>query len=200
VTKSLDIRLPVTEYGQCAGTNGKIARFREKAMSRLQDFYRCRGTDAEGRTLEEILAWNDDELEAVHDFVQWLFPLPEPSQFNPDAPLLTENDVSAFKSDSVLQANLMKSFQRILGFLGFELAANGKVVESASFSGRVSDVWAVPNHNWLRITRILRCLTLLGMEAQAHALFERLDVEYNSRRFPIPANTFAYWTKAVKND
>jgi len=87
-------------------------------MSRLVDFYRGLGTDIEGRLLEDILAWNDDELEEVHDFIQWLFPLPEPSQYNPDAPLLTKEDIAAFKSDPVLQANLMRSFERILAFLG----------------------------------------------------------------------------------
>jgi hypothetical protein len=83
-------------------------------MSRLLDFYRGLETDTQGRLLEDILAWPDDDLEAVHDFIQWLFPLPEPSQFNPDAPLLTEIDIAAFKSDPLLQANLMKSFERIL--------------------------------------------------------------------------------------
>jgi len=59
-------------------------------MSLLVNFYRGESRDAEGRFLEELLAWNDDELEEVHNFVQWLFPLPEPSQFNPDAPLLSK--------------------------------------------------------------------------------------------------------------
>src|ERR1022692_954808 len=102
-------------------------------MSRLEAFYRGEGTGTEGRLLKDILAWPDDDLEAVHDFIQWLFPLPEPSQFNPDAPLLTEADIAAFKSDPVLQANLLKSFERILGFLGFALSANGEVVQSEDF-------------------------------------------------------------------
>jgi hypothetical protein len=169
-------------------------------MSDLLDFYRGEGTDAEGRYLKEIWTWQDDELEEVHDFIQWMFPLPEPSQFNPDAPLLTEQDIAAFNSDPALLANLIKSFERILGFLGFSLAGDGRVVEGDNFTARVPDVWAVPNHNWLRITRILRSLTLLGMESQAHALYERLSAFHTSRQFPIPANTFRYWTDAVKND
>jgi hypothetical protein len=166
-------------------------------MSRLLDFYRGEGMDCEGRSLDDILAWPDDDLEAVHDFIQWLFPLPEPSQFNPDAPVLTEADIAAFKSDPVLRANLSKSFDRILGFLGFALAGDGKVVEGDNFSARIPDVWAMSNHNWLRISRILRSLTLLGMESQAQALYERLSAYFVSRKFPIPANTFRYWTDAV---
>ena len=165
-------------------------------MSRLLDFYRGVKTDIEGRHLNDILDWPDDDLEAVHDFIQWLFPLPEPSQFNSDAPLLTKADIAAFRSDSVLQANLMRSFERILGFLGLALH-KGKVVEGQNFTVRIPDVWASPNHNWLRVTRILRSLTLLGMETQADALFDRLDAIYTSRRFPISADTLRYWTEAV---
>jgi hypothetical protein len=65
-------------------------------MSRLVEFYFGRATDSEGRLLHEIWEWGDDDFEEVHDFVQWLFPLPEPSRFNPDAPLLTEEDVASF--------------------------------------------------------------------------------------------------------
>ena len=106
-------------------------------MSRLLDFYRGQATDAEGRLLKEIWTWDDDDLEAVHDFIQWLFPLPEPSQFNPDAPLLTEEDIDAFKNDPILRANVMKSFERILAFLGFSLAEDGKVVEGDNFPARI---------------------------------------------------------------
>jgi hypothetical protein len=169
-------------------------------MSRLVDFYRGQGADAEGRSLTDIWAWGDDELEAVHDFIQWLFPLPEPSQFNPDAPLLTMEDIAAFRGDEVLRANLMRSFERILGFLGLALAADGKVAEGDNFLARLPDVWAVPNHNWLRITRILRSLALLGLAAQAQALYERLAAFYHGGRFPIPATTFRFWTAAVRAD
>jgi hypothetical protein len=51
---------------------------------------------------------------------------------------------------------------------------------------------------WLRISRILRRLMLLGMAAQAKALYEWLDAIYTSRKFPISADTFRYWTEAVK--
>lgn len=166
-------------------------------MSRLLDFYRGLKTDTEGRHLKDILARPDDDLEEVHDFIQWLFPLQEPSQYNRDAPLLTNQDIAAFRSDPVLQANLMRSFERILAFLGLALS-DGKVVEGKNFKARVPDAWASLNHNWLRITRILRSLTLLGMATQAQAFYERLDAIYTSRTFPIPADTFRYWAEAVE--
>lgn len=41
--------------------------------SALVRFYRG-GADDRGRTLEQILAWDRDRLEAVHDDIQWIFP------------------------------------------------------------------------------------------------------------------------------
>lgn len=167
-------------------------------MSQLVDFYRGQEVDTEGRRLEDIWDWSDREFELVHDFIQWLFPLPEPSQFNPDAPLLTRNDIAAFRSEEQLRLNLRKSFERILTFLGLRQDADGAILEGENFSTRAGDVWDYPNHNWLRITRILRSLTLLGLEAQAQSLYRRLEAFYRSRRFPIPEDTFRYWSKAVQ--
>ena len=109
-------------------------------MSRLLDFYRGQATDSEGRWLRDIWTWDDDELESVHDFIQWLFPLPEPSRFNPDAPLLTEADITAFRGDEQLRANLRRSFERVLTFLGLAMSEDGKVVEGPNFARRARDV------------------------------------------------------------
>lgn len=81
-------------------------------MSRLVDFYRGTKTDIEGRLLTDILSWPNDDFEEVHDFIQWLFPWMEPSQNNPDAPLLTNEDIAVFRNDPVIQANLKKSFDQ----------------------------------------------------------------------------------------
>ncbi len=168
-------------------------------MSQLTDFYRGTAPDSEGRRLQEIWSWSDDDLEVVHDHIQWLFPLPEPSQYNPDAPLLTEQDISTFRGDEAMQANLRKSFERILPFLGLTLTNSGVVIEGPNFSTRRGDVWGAPNHNWLRISRILRSLTLLGLASEAQTLYRWLDATYSSRRFPITAETFQFWTAAVSN-
>jgi hypothetical protein len=168
-------------------------------MSRLVEFYRGQAPDSEGRKLETVWEWDDDSLEEVHDFIQWLFPLPEPSNFNPDAPLLSEQDIREFRGDPALQARLRRSFERLMRFLGLAVTKEGKVVEGGNFAARAPEVWGSPNHNWLRITRILRSLTLLGLEAEARAFFDRLDAMYRGKKFPIPADTFGYWSRAVQS-
>ncbi|MSQ93840.1 MAG: hypothetical protein EXR98_04705 [Gemmataceae bacterium] len=109
----------------------------------------------------------------------------------------TEEDIAAFKGDPILQANLLKSFKRILAFPGLSLSDKGEVLEGQNFKARVPDAWASPNHNWLRIARILRSLTLLGMKTHGQAFIQWLDAIYRSRKFPISADTFRYWTQAV---
>lgn len=166
-------------------------------MSKLLDFYHGESTDTEGRRFADILAWSDDELEEVHDFIQWLFPLPAPSRFNPDAPLLTESDIAAFGKSPDLKANLKKAFDRFLSFLGLTRSGDA-IVEAAHFARRVPEVWNVPNHNWLRISRVLASMTLLGLRDDASRLFAWLESESTRRRFPISAETFRYWSDAIK--
>jgi hypothetical protein len=167
-------------------------------MSGLVDFYRGRAADSVGRQLADLWAWDDNELEVVHDFIQWLFPLPEASRFNPDAPLLSEDDITAFRAEPLLREHLLRSLQRFLAFLGLAAEADGRVTEGPNFSVRVPDVWAYPNHNWLRITRVLRCLRLLELEEQARALYRWLEATYRERRFPISADTVEFWHEAVE--
>lgn len=167
-------------------------------MSRLIAFYRGEGTDVRGRTLDMILAWGDGAWEAVHDFIQWLFPLPEPSAYNPAAPLLTADDVAAFRADEGLRVQLRRSFVRLLGFLGLAEGEGGRVVDGPNLASRVPDVWEGPNHNWLRITRVLRSLSLLGLEAEARALYQWLREARDSGRFPVGADTFRFWTQAIE--
>lgn len=168
--------------------------------SPLIAFYRDGAPDDEGRTLAEILAWDDDRLEAIHSFIQWLFPLPEPSGANPTAPILDPLVIRIFHSSIAMQDRLRQSLQRLLRFYGLRQvsAPTGIAVERApNFDARAKN-WLTPmNHNHLRLTRILRSTLLLGLGAESKALFHALNALY--REFPdrIPARTHAFWTSAA---
>ncbi len=75
--------------------------------------------DVLGRTLEEILAWEDAQLERSHNYIQMLFPLPEGSMFNWEAPIITREIMEAFRAKSELRNRLRMSFERMLDFYGF---------------------------------------------------------------------------------
>jgi hypothetical protein len=172
---------------------------REASPSAIVRFYRGDGTDARGRTLDEILEWDDDRLEAVHDYIQWLFPLDEPSRFNRDAPLLTGADRRAFRQQP-LAANLHRALERMLTFYGFAInrtARSPRIVRSARWHERAPEWLQASNHNLLRLTRMIRSLALLGEAELATALYDALRQECEGR---VSAVTIEYWKEATDGD
>jgi hypothetical protein len=173
-----------------------------KTTTVLISFYSGNGLDANGRTLSEILSWDDNRLETVHDYIQWLFPLTEPSQFNPDAPLLTVEDIQAFASDPKLRAELRKSFVRMLKFYGFTISSvRGKVIIGSVpvvFRRQAGRWLDSHNHNLLRITRILKCLTILGLSNEAKVLLAVLKDVRKEYPGTIGNTTFRFWNEAVR--
>ncbi len=173
------------------------------AANPLIAFYRDGARDDRGRTLAEILAWDDDRLEDVHDFIQWLFPLPERSGANPSAPTLDVATIEAFQASREMRERLRQSFDRMLRFYGLAWdtgAAAAVIVRAPNFAVRAQN-WLWPmNHNHLRITRILRSTLLLGLEAESKALFDALNAIY--REFPtrISARTHAFWSDGASGN
>ncbi|HYK38026.1 opioid growth factor receptor-related protein [Alloacidobacterium sp.] len=164
--------------------------------SRILDFYRG-GQDDQGRTLDEILNWTDVELEAVHDFIQWLFPLPERSGANPSAPMLEAATIDAFLNSEDLRQRLRLSFLRMLSFYGLEFR-DGAVQPRANFAARSANWLSPSNHNHLRLTRTLRSLRLLGLAAESTALFAALAEIYANHPDRITLRTYQFWQNAVE--
>src|ERR1700730_1119137 len=75
--------------------------------------------DDEGRTFDEILGWDDARLEMVHDYVQWIFPLPERSGANPWAPVLDAEAVAAIRGNAEMLGRLRGAVLRMLAVFGF---------------------------------------------------------------------------------
>jgi hypothetical protein len=103
----------------------KIMENRAKDISRydLIRFYdpNARAKDIYGRTLDSILAYDDRTLEMSHNYIQWIFPLPEGSLFTDDCPLVGRKELEAFRNRPDLQNRLRLSFIRMLGFYGFRI-------------------------------------------------------------------------------
>jgi hypothetical protein len=163
-------------------------------MSPIVRFYAGEGTDDRGRTLAEIQAQDHNRMEYIHDFIQWMFPLRQPSVHSAHAPVLTDDDVADFHSRPVLRENLRRSFAIFLGFLAL-VYDDGEVRETDEFPAR-KRVFEIPNHNWLRITRVLLCLKTLGLDDEARAFFSYLE-NLHDRGIGITPDTFAYWRDAA---
>jgi hypothetical protein len=166
-------------------------------------FYSGTEPDHRGRYVHEIQAWPDDQLEAIHDYIQWLFPLPERSGFNVVAPVLTRESIQEFRTQPDLQQQLRGSFLRMMSFYGFETRFGKQitVTRAPNFAAKATGWLSPGNHNHLRITRILRCLTVLGLEAEAKAFFgclsEIYEDEQNKTLPAISDETMLYWREAV---
>eukprot|EP00494_Astrolonche_serrata_P000721 UN00726 len=118
--------------------------------------------DTEGRTIYDIWSFSWNNLEKVHNYIQWLFPTDEKSRPNPSAPILNKKTISVMCKKESIQKHLYKSFILILDFRGLEIHEETQIRRSTQWFSRYKN-WCEPipffgNHNWLRITRVLKCL------------------------------------------
>jgi hypothetical protein len=136
--------------------------------------------DGRNRSLEEVLAFSDDDLERVHDYIQWLFPLPTRSSAQPSAPVLTPDEIVAIRADEKAQANLRRAAARMLAFYD------------------ATQWWlASSDHNHLRITRILQSLRLLAGQEAAQEFYDAILTRHRAAGSPINPHNLRYWTAAM---
>ena len=170
----------------------------DPVMERIVSFFSGH-PDPAGRTLAGILEWDDNRLEAVHDYVQWLFPTRQPSGVNPLAPLVTDATVAAFERDPALRVRLRQAFDRMLLFYGLRWSEGRIEIDDSRFTARAR-VWLRPgNHNHLRLTRIMESLATLGLTAEARALQRCLleDIYRGPGANSVSPRTADFWRRAI---
>ena len=105
--------------------------------------------------------------------------------------------IKAFHSDELLRKHMRLSLVRMLKFLGFRF--DGKQLDKASnWSQRREEWFTVHSHNSLRITRILKSMTLLGLRQDAIELHGGLEALCeNESDCGITAESRKLWRQAV---
>lgn len=175
------------------------------ALRRLVNFYDLQGNDNKGRRLEHILAWNDDDLEWCHDYIQTLFPLPEGSMFA-DAPVIDEETYLYWREHEELKRNLRRAFERMLNFYGFdvdweETQGGVRTVQISEKEGAMRTQlprWVKRmDHNHLRISRIIRSLRVLGLEKEARAFHDALHAVCQ-KYGRVGNNSQEFWRRALE--
>lgn len=166
-------------------------------MSRLHSFYCKDGRTATGLRLEQVLAWDNAKLESNHSYIQWLFPLPERSKYNLLAPRLTASAREELLADERFAPNMRRAFARMCAFYGFAVTEDGLLALAAGFPERAR-VWLTPrNHNFLRLTRIMRSTRLLGLDGESASLFAALQELYEGGYAgTIGERTMGYWERS----
>ncbi|KAF8746718.1 Opioid growth factor receptor (OGFr) conserved region, partial [Rhizoctonia solani] len=139
------------------------ARSGKQNLSFYSNELKCR---PDGLLIEDLLdKWQGKHnlLEAKHGFIQWLFPIPEQG-VNMFANPLTEHEIEEITSSSTILLRVRRSYELMLDFYGMRLMDT-----ESGLVGRKEDGWeeryrnlTYSPHNNLRITRILKCLSILS--------------------------------------
>ena len=120
------------------------------------------------------------------------------------APTLTDAEIKWIKGENGERAriNLRLMFLRMIKFYGFEYSASPEIISlqtSEKFSEK-SKNWLTPkNHNYKRLTRILKCLMLCGLNTYAKELYDILKMVYENNKKIIGEETFTYWRNAINS-
>ncbi|XP_034408509.1 opioid growth factor receptor-like protein 1 [Cyclopterus lumpus] len=121
----------------------------------------------DGIYVEEILTkWRGDydKLEHNHTYIQWLFPLREQG-LNFYAHELTQEEIKEFQSTREAKRRFLAAYSLMLDFYGIKLLdKSGNVARAPNWQERFQHL-NESQHNYLRITRILKSLGELGYEA-----------------------------------
>jgi len=166
-------------------------------LDRLADFFLGNGNDDQGRPLILIVKKSDEWLESTHDYIQWLFPLTEKSGANPTAPLIDVNLVSLFRFNTKAQNNYLLGLDRMLSFYGLE-RHEGTITKSENWKFRKGYWFVTPTHNDLRITRMLKSMSILGFNDLACSLLDELLQLSNEPDCGFSSDAVEYWKLAVQ--
>ena len=147
--------------------------------SALTAFHCEDGRDHAGRSHAGILAFDDDAMHGVHDFIQWLFPLPEASGAFLSAPVLNEHDLVVMRASDVCQRRFDAAHARMAAFLVH------------------NPVWLrLHDHNHLRITRMIRSTRLISGDAHADRFRDFILDHIDQRKAHINPTTLVFWANA----
>ncbi|KAK3617135.1 hypothetical protein LTR22_026834 [Elasticomyces elasticus] len=107
---------------------GLVERFYDPTISRPYDESKPSHT-----TYTTIVgSWSDDELEDNHEYIQWLFPIPECSRRqHEEAPPLDPETRDTFHARQELRDRMHRAWKRMMPFYGWNVV-NAWDTESAA--------------------------------------------------------------------
>lgn len=145
----------------------------------IYEFLKGISKNSSGLTIEDILKFDNNQIENVHDYIQLLFPLKEKSQFHPNMPVLTDSEILEIKSDKIALQNFQRSVEMMMRF--YENTTH----------------WMTENnHNLLRITRILKSTYIFFGGTYSKYLHEWVLEMCNDASFH-PEVSMKFWENAT---
>lgn len=149
-------------------------------MSNLLLFYISSGPDPKGRSLNDILNQDNNWFEDTQDYMEWLFPIE-----------IVDEDISN---------KLIESYLRFLNFLGLEIF-NSEIKIGENWDTQKKNWFIFQTHNSLRITRILKSMTVNGLHNDAINFYVFLvNLVESDPKCRITQATLINWQEAVRGD
>ena len=127
----------------------------------LREFLKNNEPDIYGRYISEIWSFNDEQIETTHNFIQFLFPLTQPSKNSFNKIYINSDDLlHELKSDKKVRESIMYSSNWYFSFL------------------ERNQHWQTYfDHNHLRISRVIESLNVIVSNRQANRFYKQvLDI------------------------
>mmetsp|Transcript_111535 Transcript_111535/g.310603 ORF Transcript_111535/g.310603 Transcript_111535/m.310603 type:complete len:230 (-) Transcript_111535:150-839(-) len=160
----------------------------------------------DGDYIEGILSkWhgNYSLLEQHHGYIQWLFPIRE-FGMNSESQPLTAYEADEMRVDPEVRQRLIRSYRLMLDFYGMHLQdeETGAITRKAEgWQERYRNL-RMRGHNYLRITRIIKCLGELGLPQYQVPWCEHFvqEVFAEGQLQECADSLVRYWIPVVKDD
>ncbi|KAJ3970703.1 opioid growth factor receptor conserved region-domain-containing protein [Lentinula raphanica] len=183
----------------------------DKSLTANLEFYsnrlRCRPDKLLVDQIHEQWFGDYDKLEYKHGFIQWLFPIRE-FGMNYESQPLQPHEIEDLKSDPDAIRRVIASYELMLDFYGMRLVSleTGEVERSLpprNYKSRYQNLIR-SSHNNLRISRILKCLSELGLEnLNAGFLLHVLNEQSEAKQLNSPGirgSMDRWWANCIRND
>jgi len=145
---------------------------------------------------------NTDKLEMHHGYIQWLFPIKEHGMNHLSKPLQS-HEIDKIKADPECIKRFILSYEMMLHFYGCRIT-DPTTGELERHEGWKDQYWNLNTHthNFLRITRILKCLGELGFEHYKKSFLEHFikEIWINRELTSCAQSCENYWIGTIKND
>ena len=114
------------------------------------NWYVSEEAEGAGMTYPEVMSATDARLESCHSWIQWAFPLPTGSAMIPGCPIVPEERLRSMSKEE--RSKMLLVLGKYQGFLARRLVWTG-----------------TPDHNWLRVSRVIQSMTLSGEGLERYA-------------------------------
>lgn len=160
-------------------------------------------SQSEGGFVDDIHKkwWGEyDMLEDRHNYIQFLFPIREAGMASIQP--LTKNEAEQFQKSTEMQARLIKTYELMLDFYGLVLKdkSTGEIERNKeNWQDRYKNLsWH--SHNYLRITRILKCLGICGLEHMKKGLIKHYiqEVFENKELEEVKSSLIKFWLPTLR--